>query len=302
MRWRVPLDPVSRWDHIHYTLEQTRAKVIFTFPQAPLSQLQELPFLEKIVVVGENGESDGKIITFAEVLQSPGSETGLPVIGPDDLASIIYTSGTTGMPKGVMLTHKNFCANYRGVAQLNAVRPDDNLLAILPLHHAFPFTATLLLPLFSRVKITYLDTLKAEAILRCVKEQRVTILMLTPQVLQHFYQGMKRQLELIPWPLRPLLLAYLNFSRRLSRYLGINLARPLHKKFRRALGEQFRFFVSGGAKLPESLAENLARAGIYGAGRLRPDGDRTGGYLQPAGSSPPGVCGPAPCRGGSQNS
>ena len=49
----------------------------------------------------------------------------------------------------------------------------------------------LLLPLFSRAKITYLDTLKAEAILRCIKEQQVTILVLTPQVLQHFYQGMQ---------------------------------------------------------------------------------------------------------------
>ena len=161
-----------------------------------------------------------------------------------------------------MLTHKNFCANYRGIAALNAIQPDDNLLAILPLHHAFPFTATLLVPLFSRAKITYLDTLKAEAILKCIKEQRVTILMLTPQVLQHFYQGMKRQLDLIPWPLRPLLLAYLNFSRGLSRYLGINPAQPLFKKFRRTLGEQFRFFVAGGAKLPESLAENLARLGF----------------------------------------
>jgi len=258
----VPLDPVSRWDHIHYALEQTRARVISTFPQAPLSQLQELPWLEKIVVVGLTGESGGKIINFSEVLQSPGSETGLPSIGPDDLASIIYTSGTTGLPKGVMLTHKNFCANYRGIAKLNAIRPDDNLLAILPLHHAFPFTATLLLPIFSRAKITYLDTLKAEAILRCVKEQRVTILMLTPQVLQHFYQGIQRQLERIPWPLRPLLIAYLNGSRRLSRCLGVNPARPLLKKFRSALGEQFRFFVSGGAKLPESLAENLARLGF----------------------------------------
>ena len=258
----VPLDPVSRWDHIHYALEETGARVIFTSPQAPLAQLQPLPFLEKIVVVGLTGESDGKIINFSEVLQSSGSETGLPVIGPDDLASIIYTSGTTGLPKGVMLTHKNFLANYRGVARLNAVGPDDNLLAILPLHHAFPFTATLLLPLFSGVKITYLDTLKAEAILRCIKEQRVTILVLTPQVLQHFYQGMKRQLERIPWPLCPLLLAYLDFSRRLSRCLGINPARPLHQKFRNALGEQFRFFVSGGAKLPESLAENLARLGF----------------------------------------
>ena len=73
---------------------------------------------------------------------------------------------------------------------------------------------------------------------------------------------MQRQLARLPWPLRPLLLAYLNFSRRMSQFLGINPAKPLLKKFRRALGEQFRFFASGGAKLPESLAENLARLGF----------------------------------------
>jgi len=258
----VPLDPVSYWDFLQHVLEETRAKVIFTFPQAPLSQLQEAPFLERIVVVGEGGESGGKIANFTELLESPGGEEGLPAARPDDLASILYTSGTTGIPKGVMLTHRNFCANCRGIAKLNAVRPEDNFLSILPLHHAFPFTATLLLPLFSRVKITYLDTLQAEAILRCLKEQKATILVLTPQVLQHFYQGMARRLAAIPWPLRPLLLGYLNFSRQVSRFLGVNPARPLLRKFRSALGEQFRFFVSGGAKLPEALAENLARLGF----------------------------------------
>jgi long-chain acyl-CoA synthetase len=258
----VPLDPVSLWDHVHYTLEQTRAKIIFTFHQAILSQLQESPFLEKIVVVGETGESGGKLRNFATIPEASDRKAELPAVHPDDLAAIIYTSGTTGLPKGVMLTQKNFFANYRGIAQLNAIQPDDNMLAILPLHHAFPFTATLLLPLFSRAKITYLDTLKAEAILRCIKEQRVTVLALTPLVLQHFYQGMQRQLSRIPWPLRPLLLAYLKFSRRLSQFLGVNPARPLHRKFREALGEQFRFFVSGGAKLPEDLAEDLARLGF----------------------------------------
>lgn len=258
----VPLDPVSRWDHMHHALGETRARIIFTFPQAPLSQLAELPWLEKIVVVGLSGEAGEKILNFAAVLESAGREAGLPPVLPGDLASIIYTSGTTGLPKGVMLTHKNFWANCRGIAQLKAIRPDDNFLALLPLHHAFPFTATLLMPLFSRARLTYLDTLKAEAIVRCIKEQRVTILVLTPQVLQHFYQGMERQWRRLPWPVRPLLLAYLGFSWRLSQFIGINPARPLLRKFQGALGEQFRFLVSGGAKLPESLAENLARLGF----------------------------------------
>ncbi|MEW6659897.1 MAG: AMP-binding protein [Thermodesulfobacteriota bacterium] len=258
----VPLDPVSRWDILSYALEQTQTRVIFTFPSAPLAQLQELPFLKKIVVAGEAGDGEGKIVNFGEVGATSAGEGELPGARPDDLASIIYTSGTTGLPKGVMLTHGNFCANYREIARLDAIRPDDNFLAILPLHHAFPFTGTLLLPLFSRARITYLDTLQAEAILRCIKEQQITILVVTPQVLQHFFQGMQRRLQTIPWPLRPLLLAYLHYSWRVSQFIGVNPARPLLRKFRSALGEQFRFFVSGGAKLPADLAEGFARLGF----------------------------------------
>ncbi|MGD0826734.1 MAG: long-chain fatty acid--CoA ligase [Desulfobaccales bacterium] len=297
----VPLDPVSRWDHIHYTLEQTRARIIFTFPKAPLSELQQLPFLEAVVVVGRSEDSGEKLTNFQEVLQSSGSEAGLPVLRLQDLASIIYTSGTTGMPKGVMLTHRNFAANCQGIAKLKAIREDDNMLSILPLHHAFPFTATLLAPLFSRAQITYLDTLKAEAILKCIKEQRVTILVVTPQVLHHFYQGVRRQLQLIPWPVRPLLLSYLQASRRVFRFLGVNPARPLLRKFHSALGEQFRFFVSGGAKLPESLAEDLARLGFevlegYGLTETSPVVT-----MNPPGGSPPGVGGSATGGGGDQD-
>ena len=79
----VPLDPVSRWDHIQYALEQTRARIIFTFPQAPLSQLQELPFLEKIVVVGRNRGIRRENHQFrGKSWKSSGSEAGLPAVAP----------------------------------------------------------------------------------------------------------------------------------------------------------------------------------------------------------------------------
>ena len=258
----VPLDPVSRWEFIQHVLEETQAKAIFTFPQAPLSQLAATSSLEKIVVVGAGGKSGAKTIALPELLATPKSLTRLPAARPEDLASILYTSGTTGPPKGVMLSHRNFCANYRSIAGLHLISPGDSTLAILPLFHAFPFTATLLTPLFLGLKIIYLDTLKADAILRCLKEQQVTLMAVTPQVLQHFYSGIQRQIEQIPWPVRPLLRGFLNFSRKMERSIGLNPARPLQRRFQSALGEKFRFFVSGGAKLPRELTEGFACLGF----------------------------------------
>jgi len=258
----VPLDPVSRGDFLQHVLEETRARVIFTSSTAPLAQLKEASFLEKLVIIGGEGVSGEKSVDFPAVLMAKTGRNRLPQAHPEELASILYTSGTTGVPKGVMLSHKNFCANYLSITKLNLLGPGDNILAILPLFHAFPFTATLLTPLFLKLKITFLDTLKADAILRCMKEQQVTLMAVTPQVLQLFYSGIQRQLEKIPWPLRPLLLRFLNYSWKMERFSGINPARPLLRRFRSALGEQFRFFVSGGAKLPEDLAEGFARLGF----------------------------------------
>jgi long-chain acyl-CoA synthetase len=257
----VPVDLQSRPEHLAYVLEQTQANVVFASAKASLSEIAQAPSVKHLVVLGQPPSCLTRTVDFGELLESPPA-TELPEIQLDDLASIIYTSGTTGPPKGVMLTQKNFAANYWGISLLEAVTPEDNFLAILPLFHAFPFTATLILPLFSGATVTFIDTLKAEPVLRCLKEQQVTILPVTPQVLQHFYRGIAKKLEDLPLGLGRALNWALDLSRQWRQRGGWDFTRPLTKKFRQALGEQFRFFVCGGAKLPEEVAVNFAKLGF----------------------------------------
>ena len=58
-------------------------------------------------------------------------------VKPDDLATLIYTSGTTGLPKGVMLSHKNFVTNTLGIVQVQTNDHTANILSFLPLCHVY---------------------------------------------------------------------------------------------------------------------------------------------------------------------
>jgi long-chain acyl-CoA synthetase len=53
------------------------------------------------------------------------------------LATLIYTSGTTGRPKGVELTHRNWCYEGASIEALGLLRPDQVQFLWLPLSHSF---------------------------------------------------------------------------------------------------------------------------------------------------------------------
>ncbi len=55
---------------------------------------------------------------------------------PNSPAALLYTSGTTAQPKGVVLTHGNYLADFRHVASEAGAGPHSVNLQLSPLYHA----------------------------------------------------------------------------------------------------------------------------------------------------------------------
>ncbi|MEK6567984.1 MAG: AMP-binding protein [Candidatus Omnitrophota bacterium] len=176
---------------------------------------------------------------------------------PSDIASLLYTSGTTASPKGVMLTHKNFSSNFESIFRLKIILPRDNIIALLPLHHSYPFMVTLLTPLFTGSKITFLNSLKSEDLLKCLEETNATILVGVPQLYHLLHKAI---FEKIPNPhfILPVLKAG-NLARKIS---GFNLNKILLKKLHQKFGSSLRFFASGGARLDPKVGRGLTLLGF----------------------------------------
>jgi acyl-CoA synthetase (AMP-forming)/AMP-acid ligase II len=68
---------------------------------------------------------------------SPAKRYEHPAVKDDDVAVVIFTSGSTGAKKGVMLTHRNLCANTGSIVQYLGLTPDDRICATLPFFYCY---------------------------------------------------------------------------------------------------------------------------------------------------------------------
>ena len=129
-----------------------------------------------------NAEEQGQIMFF-----NVDTPPDLPVVThvpealeyeeTDETAIMIYTSGTTGRPKGVCLSKKNIAANLVGISNLGIFFPTDVYGAILPFHHIYPLTGTVILPLVIGSTVTIITKLASEVIIEAFNRHGVTILL-----------------------------------------------------------------------------------------------------------------------------
>ncbi|MCK5451742.1 MAG: AMP-binding protein, partial [Candidatus Omnitrophica bacterium] len=201
---------------------------------------------------------------FKDVAEAPPSERKIQDqdIDADDTACIMYTSGTTAQPKGVMLTHGNFIANCNSQYKLNIVNKKDRALSILPLHHAYPLTVTLILPILSGSGIIYTGTVKKEDILEASREAKATVFVAVPQMYSLFRKKIDDGIGKTFFPIRVLIKIIAGILCRIRKKTGINLSRYLFYGIHRKFGRSVRFFASGGARLDEAVARGLYKYGF----------------------------------------
>lgn len=173
----------------------------------------------------------------------------------EDLAEILYTSGTTGQSKGVMLTHKNLVSNlFEGPDLLGVIDDRSEILAFLPLAHAFGSTSGFLSIIYCGSCIHFLGKKPSPKILMsAMKKIRPHIIGAVPLVFEKIYH--KQVLPAI-------------YKKRVLRWMcktgrGRKLAhRMIGRKLLKAFGGRLKCVIIGGASLNFDVETFLREGGI----------------------------------------
>jgi long-chain acyl-CoA synthetase len=291
----VPADPQLPEADLLGLVEITRARLVVASAGC-LARLGEAgcAALRARAVVVRIG--DAWTLDSGEPLPEPRPEARIEraAVGRDTIASILFTSGTTVAPKGVMLTHGSFLANVRMVRSIVAITPDDAFLSVLPLFHAFEFTAGFLTPLSAGASVTYLSELRSTAIVEAMRETHTTVLLGVPRLYALLYDGVRRRIE-ESQPIQRALFAILQRIARaaLAATGSTAVGRVLFAKIHRAFGGRLRLLVSGGAALDKTVYREFREMGLeivegYGLTETAPVLT-----MNPPGASRVGSVGPA---------
>ena len=178
-------------------------------------------------------------------------------INPEKMSIMLFTSGTTNVPKAVMLSQKNVCANLSDFASWVKLYPTDTLLSFLPIHHTFECTVTFLYGFYSGCTVAFCDGLKY--IQKNLAEYKVSVFVAVPLVLETMYKRIQKAIR--DQGKEKLINRMIKISNGLLK-CKINLRKVIFKQILDNLGGNIRLVLYGAAPMDKETIEGFNNFGI----------------------------------------
>jgi long-chain acyl-CoA synthetase len=280
----VPVYPTLPAPQVAYILQDAGVRIVFVEDRTQFEKVAAergaLPALEHVIVFDGSGEGAG-VQSFEELLAlGAEADSRYPnyrdeAIGVDrgELATLIYTSGTTGPPKGVMLSHYNFCSNVVGALRVLPIGPDDSCLSLLPLSHSFERMAGHYTMFHAGVTINYAEGV--EQVPDNLLEVKPSVVLSVPRLFEKIYArvlenalaggALKRRIffwarrNAETWASAKLAGQAVPATLAVKKALADRL---VFSKLAARTGGRVRYFVSGGAPLSPEIAKFFYAAGL----------------------------------------
>lgn len=269
----VPIYESDSAEQIEHILNDAQVTYVVTATTQQLDLVESVnaPTVRQVDAI-ERG-AIRTILTAGRTISDAEVENRIKHSHSDDIATIIYTSGTTGIPKGVVLTHKNFVGTIESLRQALphiVDNTDTRLLLFLPLAHVM---GRLVMHgiLAGRGCLGFSPNVKK--LVSDIQSFQPSVLLAVPRVLEKVYNaaqqkagsGLKRQI--FSWSAKQAR----DYARAQEGFFGPGpMLRLRHhiadtlvlSKVRAVLGPRLRYIVCGGAALAPDLGAFFSGTGI----------------------------------------
>ncbi len=237
----VGIYPTSSAEQCEYVINHSDAEFVFVDSLIQLQKVAKsdakLPKVKEIICLeeSENATSFQDFLEFgrqnrAEFLPKV-EEIGYN-LKSDETAIMVYTSGTTGQPKGAMLSHEYILNSCKSLKQSVPIFHDDITLSYLPACHVAERISGIYNRLYNGTAAHFVDDLSK--LYSYMLEVKPTVFASLPRFFEKVY----------------------------AKVISENGADASEQSLKDAFGGNIRLLTSGGAPLPNEIADFFAKRNL----------------------------------------
>lgn len=170
---------------------------------------------------------------------------------------LLFTSGTSANAKGVMLSHKNLCANVYSCSCVVPTFGDYTCLSVLPIHHAYEFTLDYLFMTAAGGTIGICQGLKY--LTKDFKEIKPDFILAVPVIIEKFNQLIEKGIK--ETGKEKAIGVIKSIANGFSK-IGIDVRRNIFAKIQENFGGKLKYLFCGAAPLDPELISKMESYGF----------------------------------------